>query len=51
MKNDNTRVAKLFSGYKKNFNIMVFHKPDYCEDLIDFACHFYELGFNAKKKK
>ena len=33
MKNDNTRVAKLFSGYKKNFNIME-HKFTQLSDFI-----------------
>lgn len=38
---------KDFDGYGHSKFRPVFTR----EDLIDFACHFYELGFNAKKKK
>ena len=31
---------------KKKFNIMVFHKPDYCEDLIDYGFDLVLSGHN-----
>ena len=44
---DRSILDKYFSNIdKKNFNIMVFHKPDYCEDLINFGFDLVLSGHN-----
>lgn len=40
-------LDKYFNNInKKVFNIMVFHKPDYCEDLIDYGFDLVLSGHN-----
>lgn len=44
---DNSILDKHFSNLNKNdFNIMMFHKPDYCEDLIDYGFDLVLSGHN-----
>lgn len=44
---DKEILDKHFSNINKNdFNIMVFHKPDYCEDLIDYGFDLVLSGHN-----
>ncbi|MBR4314699.1 MAG: metallophosphoesterase [Lachnospiraceae bacterium] len=44
---DRSILDKHFSNLNKNdFNIIMFHKPDYCEDLINFGFDLVLSGHN-----
>ena len=44
---DKSLIDKYFKNLDKNkYNIMVFHKPDYCEDFIDYGFDLVLSGHN-----